>query len=415
MKFSLISLFAGLCVVTFLGACSNSGHSGSPAANPQTRANGTGDSGGGNSYMGRPLESYIQDPTKLASYQSLIGPITAKLITPDGNGASPDMGRLFKYVLKAKTWYFIPGELTVLPKERIGSAVSTEQVALQNLHEVWVNTQIFNAMNADDQSKLVLHEILMGIRLLQFDSLTNQCLAFAPSDRGLCDNMPDQLNGSPKDLKEQDYVDIRATVIEILERYQEFNRYEDWDDLLGRHHFSLEEHTFRTKSDSGFMDRKDFLRSLKMAMITKALPHFGYRFDGDRTKPPEPCQVSFENFETGAPLVIHLQTPIGDFKVTQNLADSNNPFPYNKWDEFGRKLSEVSPVPFAERQTHVGDKTLSANFFFELQDLAGIEVRETVCTDEETDPVTGAISCTGARTPSEARAYLCLTQPAQWK
>src|ERR1039457_2759014 len=44
-------------------------------------AQGTADSGGGNTYAGKPLESYIQDITKLNAYQSQIKPIFDKVRT----------------------------------------------------------------------------------------------------------------------------------------------------------------------------------------------------------------------------------------------------------------------------------------------------------------------------------------------
>jgi len=170
MKFSLISILAGLGLALSVGACTKSGHPSASSVPPSAQAQGTGDSGGGNSYKGRPLESYIRDVTTLPTFQSQLGLVMKSLEDRD-----PGLAKIIHSILK-KNWYFIRGDLQGLPQGKIGSAVPTEQVALQTFQDVWINTDLFDPMKPEDQGKLILHEILMGLRLMKLDSDHNQCL-----------------------------------------------------------------------------------------------------------------------------------------------------------------------------------------------------------------------------------------------
>src|SRR5689334_17899344 len=92
---------------------------------------GTGDGGGGNTCMGRPIESYWFDVAKSPAFKKFIEP----LLGPSEPGRG-DVYRLFTYALRKKNWYRLPCPLPTLPAEKIGSVVKVDQGALQTFSEV---------------------------------------------------------------------------------------------------------------------------------------------------------------------------------------------------------------------------------------------------------------------------------------
>lgn len=66
-----------------------------------------------------------------------------------------------------------------------------------------------------------MHEMLMGFRLLKFDSSQAQCKSYAPRE-DLCDEMPSRPLGKPSDLQPQDYTDIRRATVEIFSMTKDF-------------------------------------------------------------------------------------------------------------------------------------------------------------------------------------------------
>ena len=89
----------------------------------------------------------------------------------------PPFAADFAHLLLERRWYFMPGELNKIPVERIGVSFPVDQIALQSLGEIWVNDKLFAAMEFQDRELLIVHELVMGIRLMEFQSSYDKCIA----------------------------------------------------------------------------------------------------------------------------------------------------------------------------------------------------------------------------------------------
>jgi hypothetical protein len=127
--------------------------------------------GGGNGLDRKPLESFRVDLTLVSSYQRIKNKVIDKLIV-----RFPKLAADLLHITEERSWYLIPTELRNLPAANIGVSFKTDQIGLQKLKEVWINDLIFATMEPVDQETLILHELLMGVRLLQFTNLLDQCL-----------------------------------------------------------------------------------------------------------------------------------------------------------------------------------------------------------------------------------------------
>ena len=269
---TMISMLLALALVPFFGACSNNGHVASSAI-----AHGTGDGGGGNVYKGKPLESYIVDPHNLAGFNEVVTPVITKIVS-----ANSSLGSLLNYwILTRKKWYLLPGPLNKLPSDKIGSAVPTDQGALQDFDQLWIDSDKFNDPKTTDadRGKLLLHEILMGIKLMRFESRFNQCesiyhLDEENGDSQMCKEspLPAVRLGSPKDLTPQDYDEIRATVAELMQLPATPN-WQDISDIFSRNNFSFQWFYFDSKTDFRKMTAEQFTTALRTAQLTHNWPN----------------------------------------------------------------------------------------------------------------------------------------------
>lgn len=204
-------------------------------AGVQAPEQGTGDSGGGNSYKGKPLESYIFRPTDLPAVQKLILPTLEA--AADLDVAAPIKGSLF-----FKTWYRVPGPLKALPSEMIGSAVKTEQAALQDFRQVWIDDDLFSKMSEREQAQLILHEMLMSLKLQKFTSPREACLSDLMgynSTHYTCDHYSTERLGTPNMLTITDYQQIRQTTDKLLGDTTDLKTEMDWQTLMniGNFHY----------------------------------------------------------------------------------------------------------------------------------------------------------------------------------
>lgn len=386
-------------------------------AQPQT---GTGDSGGGNSYKGRPLDSYISSPVDQPGFQTYLQPILANL-----HEHSIPLERLFLYALKKKTWYFVPGDLNQLPPSQIGSAVPTEQVALQGFKQVWVNTEIFEKMTDSDKAKLILHETLMGIKILEFDSYKNQCLAKG-SDASFCSRETDILHGKPSDITPAEYDQIRSAVAHIFANYSQYTSYQDWEDLMAQYGFK----DFRSKDSKKLADIGDVYRWLLGSKIAGAWPTHGYdwphfleQFPELKTEPPpapagkkyswtphESCNLELTGDAKGWALNLRasgrqIAFPMPDYMSTgtgkmQLELRQYPPEGDNKTLYWKGQIETTSP------NQRLGDHGYHLSLFFNSEQLAGVEVFEMVCISANEEG-----HCQQWRNPEEGGlVYYCSTK-----
>lgn len=138
---------------------------------PSHQEGGIDGGGGGNGLDGKPLESFRVDLSQQSSFQLVQKEVINKLIV-----RFPKLAADLMHISEERAWYLIPTELRNLPAARIGVSFKTDQIALQKLKEVWVNDLLFSKMAPREQETLVLHELIMGVRLLEFTNLLDQCL-----------------------------------------------------------------------------------------------------------------------------------------------------------------------------------------------------------------------------------------------
>jgi hypothetical protein len=134
------------------------------------------DSGGGNGFKGKPLESYKISLSDLPGYNQVIERI--RKLEP----AFPMLAGELYHIAKERSWYVIPGSLDVLPSERIGIAFQSEQMALQNLNEIWMDGLLLQKMEVKDEAGLILHEMVMGLFIYHFQDGLDLCLASISMD-----------------------------------------------------------------------------------------------------------------------------------------------------------------------------------------------------------------------------------------
>lgn len=145
---------------------------GLPSPAPRSEAEGGLDAGGGgNGVNGKPLESYRVEITQLPAYQRLHEKILSKIVD-----RFPKLAADFLHITLERSWYFVPVPLRKLPAYKIGVSFKTDQFALQKLKEIWFDKLAFDKMSEDDQETLLLHELVMGVRLLEFTNLLDRCL-----------------------------------------------------------------------------------------------------------------------------------------------------------------------------------------------------------------------------------------------
>ncbi|MBX3040111.1 MAG: hypothetical protein KF789_05305 [Bdellovibrionaceae bacterium] len=140
---------------------------------PEARSEGGVDSGGGNGYERKLLESYARDIRSSAAFQARILPILVNL-----TASYPRLASDLVHISQERRWYLIPGGLDRLPSQRIGVNFKTDQLALQNRGEVWINELLFNNLRSEEErAKLILHELVMGVRLMSYQDDLDECLS----------------------------------------------------------------------------------------------------------------------------------------------------------------------------------------------------------------------------------------------
>jgi len=144
---------------------------GLPVPPPSENFGGIDGGGGGNGLEGKPLESFRVDLTQQTAFKRVRENVIEKL-----SARFPKLAADLLHISEERAWYIIPAELRNIPAARIGVSFKTDQIALQKLKEIWINDLLFSKMAPHEQETLVLHELVMGVRLLQFANLLDQCL-----------------------------------------------------------------------------------------------------------------------------------------------------------------------------------------------------------------------------------------------
>ncbi len=170
--------FLAVLIVVSLIACGKNSPTKPGGVSPNANGSspgGTIDGGGGNTLNDKMLESYIVNPEDLAGYE-LISPLLGALkkimnYTDPNDPFEVTYYSIIKIVLD-KSWYLIPTDIKSITNDKIGVPFNegTIQVAFQTFDAVWIDENAFNKMPLEEKAKLILHEIVMGLKILKFES-----------------------------------------------------------------------------------------------------------------------------------------------------------------------------------------------------------------------------------------------------
>ena len=166
-----------------------------------TTAEGTVSGGGGNGCEGKAFEAYAQKITNFTEYRLYIQPLLRRMI----EGGNDPLASYLTWVAEEKVWYFIPCQLERLSREQIGLAIDSDQLARHGEHGIYIygdkNDDKPVAEGASSRVKkhyynqrlkaraaLLLHEMVMGARLLMKKSAKEQCKMLASKEADLCTN-----------------------------------------------------------------------------------------------------------------------------------------------------------------------------------------------------------------------------------
>lgn len=364
-------------------------------------AEGTMDSGGGNTLLGEPLEHYIIHPRELEAYKAGIKP----LIEAKALEGSP-LKRQLEYVLDKKTWYALPVELTKIPAEKIGSAVGTDQGILQDFNQVWIDQHNFDGLKStESQSLLLMHELLMGIKLLRFDLRAN-CLIKSngntPQDFYCKETYPSVPRGKPSDLTAKDYAQIRAVAKKIMENGASFTL-QNWTDLLGTEDFD-EDYAPRPKPT--IITANELADNLETSKRSQSWPKYGYdinkliRYSLDlRASKKQPTSMDWNSDST-----CDFDIEIKDGQLTIALNEDGKVTRYsgktgtyqgniNKDFAVGLPLTDLWVGNLGATETlKKGDQALDASLAFAGPFLQVVKLTKVLCLSDECHESAGALN-----------------------
>ena len=124
--------------------------------------------------------------------------------------------------MKNRNWLFTETPVPNLGAKRQGTPFNIDQWAAQNSKEIWISDQYKGGDS--DKGRILLHEILVGIKLLKYLSHNETCVAqFGP---GSCQGT----NGAPLiqayKLNDLDHEDVRKTVDWLFANHSHMNALE---------------------------------------------------------------------------------------------------------------------------------------------------------------------------------------------
>lgn len=353
---------------------------------------GGGSDGGGNSYRGKPLESYAKDPATLAAFQKLIQPILQDLESKKTNTNSLHILKNFiSSVFAQKIWYFVPGPLEHVPIDLLNSAVRTDQAALQGFDRVWIDEDIWNKMSVDDQAKLLLHEAYMGLKIYQFASPFRLCKAAWGASYNCAGK---ELVDASIRLTARDYTDVQNMTIQTSSQYAAMTN-DDWMALIQQSNLKYEYDWFEKYVDitSSYLSKL-----LIKSTISGFLPTQGYNmrsFDSG-ARPPlesqndlydylqknkETCQIQAQ--VSGSSLHLKLSSKTESFDQVISLPQKMQ----SRYDDVfheKRDLQRIGLSHLSQQERPDGGFTFYNIWLgFDSYRLAQVYIQEMVCTDKD--------------------------------
>ena len=258
-------------------------------------------------------------------------------------------------------------------------------------------------MGEKDQADLIMHEMLMGFRLLKFDSSYAQCRAFAPR-LDYCDQNLKTPRGKPSDLTEQDYKDIRRTTVEIFNFPPKASQ-EDWEDFFAVRNFGNDFKFLRRKIDNESLQPAEFLKRIQEAALTGHTPKYGISVENDYTiRKKESCSVQLDVDSNSKRVELKVKRASG--AEFHHIIAVNRPVQLHATKEGERILKSTFGMFDESSNFKLGEKKPTTVIYFDgTSRIAKVEVSETVCVD--TQVINGQEQCKSWSSPKDRYYYTC--------
>lgn len=133
------------------------------------------DGGGGSGTSGKTLDEFIdREIQKRAPYVNVVKPVIEQL-----KNSFPELAADLIHITIRRNWYFVPGELEKIPQNILGAYAKMDQYALQDTRKIWIDDIQYKQMEERSQGALILHELIMGVRLMKYKHRQDHCMAEA--------------------------------------------------------------------------------------------------------------------------------------------------------------------------------------------------------------------------------------------
>lgn len=384
-----------------------------------TETVGTGDSGGGNAIDLKMLESYIIDPADLQVVKDLVLPALTntqrdeKTMSFAGTNkeksevdAKQEAIKSVSDFFKIKTWYLAPVSLKSLPKEALGvefTANELQQIAIQTENEIWIDSRLFDKMSREEQARLIMHEVVMSMYLLNFYTIEDYCSMTKKINFSKPQKPEEEICGTPanrkafekiiktqpkRKLNGNDYNSIREATAFTLKSADQLNEGLWKRKLKGLNFTSLVTHINPEGSNSNSVasTSEQVIKYFQIAKVTNKLPkkcHFSLN------SAPTDCKIDFEVIGSGN------QTYEKQLKVVISSADQTQKLEYSfmllrtVYINAETNKSTISLYSNYSGQAAVGDRQLMFEMIMKNDELVEIAIVQTKLAHiEETEKET---------------------------
>jgi hypothetical protein len=373
--------------------------------------------GGGNKICGRPIEAFRKDIRELPEYKKYIDPILqyfASTAYPDCKNCEIHnfaLGAHIFHMINNKGWYIVPCPIDQISKEKVGSIYDTEQVAVQTFDDVWVDQDKFNSLSEEDRGLMILHEVVMGIKILKFDSTAQQCEVLVPDDKTYCSEIYQTKRKSLDKLSTTDYKDVRIVTNELFYNYKKFDikTTESNPDpkeglssnaMMRDHNFSNSYHIWKRKeSNVPVVTGTNLVQALTRSKLTYNMPKYSNHkaLDKSTIVAGSKCELDFNYDQIGAKLAMIFKTTSldgkvtemefqKDFKLAKDTVLSGNFLDRIENGNLQTYVEYTLPLEFAhsiDDSLKVGDHSYRIFLQFDTANiLHAWEIIESVCTGE---------------------------------
>ncbi|MCK6598673.1 MAG: hypothetical protein L6Q37_09945 [Bdellovibrionaceae bacterium] len=367
----------------------------------QTKAEGTGSlGGGGNGDQTGVFESSIKAVTSLAAYPKYIKPVLDRFdFLMNQLNSEKRKEESFSYstfLIKWKLWYFTKSNLNMIDKKTLGVVFLSDtpyQIAINTPREIWINRDFFFDLLGRDlktgiidpelqlrkQADLIIHEIVMNLYFLRYQSFYEICklseeLGFQNADKK---------NLSCEQLKELKIFKQKEEMVLTEEDYQRIRRVTDFfiNDMQAATSEQLYSKLINNGFDKRFINKKEQAPKQEKITYEAVVKTFqkmilAENFDEKclvgNEKNPELCKLFFKQYKDSKgklyfDLSLHLTKQAQNFNFRIHRSQFSQ-YPYTYGNVSGRQDIEVifNNIGITNSNVYqVGDKFQTITLIFE--------------------------------------------------